>query len=242
MSPELPEIDLDHTALFLDVDGTLLDIAAEPSLVQVPSWLPFTLTDLAARCGGALALVSGRAISSLDQLFVPVQLAAAGCHGAEIRPTPAGAVDLQAAKVPDDLRETFLSLAEGGVLLEDKGATLALHYRAVENPTSVLDHMVAIKDTVAAQGYELVFGKKVVELRPHGVDKGTAIKAFMSLAPFSGRRAVFAGDDTTDNDAFAQLLPYDGLGIAVGARNPLAKYWAPTPGVFRDWIRALHAK
>jgi trehalose 6-phosphate phosphatase len=235
-------------ALFLDVDGTLLTIAPRPDLVRVPPDLPLLLGRLAAQREGAVALVSGRPIAEVDRLLQPWRGAIAGLHGAERRRGDGclAAVDdspaaRDAAAAIDRARPALVMLAArlAGVCLEDKGRTLALHYRdAPERGAAVRE---AAERLVQQSGgvLRLIAGKMVVEVQPRLYGKGGAIAAFMAEAPFYGRRPVFLGDDTTDEDGFAEVNRRGGLSIRIGAAAAtLARYALPSVGAARAWLAA----
>ena len=212
-------------ALFLDVDGTLLDIAETPPDVSVPKSVLGLLERLRQELDGALALVSGRSLDALDLLFRPLVLPAAGQHGLErrgadgtvVRGTPAGAA---LARVR--MRLAGAEQAIPGCLVEDKGATVAVHFRrAPERELVVADR---VDDAVQGLGdqLELVPGKKVLEIRPRGSGKHKVIEAFMAESPFHGRTPVFVGDDRTDEDGFMAVNRWGGHSIRVGADGPSA--------------------
>ena len=210
----------DSWAFFLDVDGTLLDIADAPDLVRVDERLPGLLEAVRRASGGALALVSGRSIADLDQLFAPLKFSAAGLHGAQRR-DPSGrmhqeAADPRLAEVVAGLEEWCA--ARPGTLLEDKGGAVALHYRMA--PASAADARLAVEAAIGRLGddYVLQEGKCVLEIKPAGANKAHAIERFMAVPPFSGRRPVFIGDDVTDEDGFAAVRRIGGVAVAVGRR------------------------
>lgn len=233
-------------ALFLDIDGTLLEIAPRPELVHVPPTLPMLLDRLAARRGGALALVSGRQLTDLDGLFRPWRGAAAGVHGAERRRADGSLVmqhdspaDLAAAAALDRLRPVLADAARllPGVLLEDKGRSLALHYRATpERGPEILD----LARSCVPQNDDclrLIAGKMVVELQPRFYGKDRAIAAFMAEPPFQGRVPVFIGDDTTDEDGFAEVNRLGGVSIRIGGPAPTAAvYSLPSVSAALGWL------
>jgi trehalose 6-phosphate phosphatase len=232
-------------ALFLDVDGCLIDLAEQPEDVVVPAGLIGDLERLSARVGGALALVSGRAIADLDRLFAPLSLPAAGQHGLEWRAAPAGSIE----RVPvdravlDRLVAALTDFATGktGLRVEPKGAAVAIHYR--QAPALGPD-VVAFADTLlaGATGWHALAGKMVVEFKPNGVDKGAAVERFLAQAPFTGRTPLAAGDDVTDEDAFAAALRHDGIALQVGDREPtVANRRLPHPAAMRAWIAHLAA-
>jgi trehalose 6-phosphate phosphatase len=235
-------------ALFLDLDGTLLEIASRPELVTVPEGLPDLLRNLAERHGGALAVVSGRRIAELDRLLQPWRGAAAGIHGAERRggggrlttsgETPA---DTEAAAALDRLRPVLSGLAERmpGVLLEDKSRTLAIHYR--QAPAKAAEIRSAIDRELSEHGgaLRLIAGKMVFELQPRHHGKHAAIAAFLAEKPFCDRVPVFVGDDTTDEDGFAEVNRRGGISIRVGppSTQTAAIYVLPSVSAVLCWLR-----
>jgi trehalose 6-phosphate phosphatase len=208
----------DGDALFLDVDGTLLEIAHHPDAVSVPPPLVAALDHLARRFGGALALISGRSIENLDALFAPLRLPCAGVHGLERRDAAAVVHRDDATALLAPLRAPLADFvrAHAGLLLEDKGQSLALHFRKA--PACASDAEALLRRLISAGGssLELKRGKMVLEVTPGNADKGTAIAAFLQEPPFAGRRPVFIGDDVTDEDGFAVVNAQDGLAIRVG--------------------------
>jgi trehalose 6-phosphate phosphatase len=236
----LPPLDLDRTALFLDIDGTLLDIAPTPEAVFVPPELVADIQRLYARCAGALALVSGRTLETIDHLFAPLRLPAAGAHGTQVRPDPNAQIGHLTRPIPAALRAKFVALADRpGMMIEDKEVTLALHYRLLADRTLSLECVAEVEAMAAEAGFAVLHGKKVLELKPAGTDKGTAIRAFMTKVPFSGRVPLFAGDDVTDGYAFAVLGGLGGIGISVGQTFPGAPYRVDTPEDLRRWLHGL---
>jgi trehalose 6-phosphate phosphatase len=241
--PRLPAADV---ALFLDVDGTLVEIEKEPGAVHVPEQLCQVLAELQLALDGALALVSGRPISQLDRLFSPLRLAAAGLHGLERRHLPARMV--RAEVVPslfDGARQELAHFAarHDGVLLEDKGLTLALHYR---NAPHQQDAAAATAKAIAAASggaLTLLEGKMVFELKPPGYDKGQAIVAFMAESPFTGRRPVFAGDDVTDEAGFAAVAALGGIAIRIGDddRPTAAGHGLADVAATQRWLQGILA-
>lgn len=214
----------DSFALFLDVDGALLDFADTPDGVVVPPQLVARLRELQARLDGALALVSGRRIETLDALFAPLRLACAGLHGLERR--NGDTVVHAPVASPEALarvRATGLQVAAkyDGALVEDKGPAIAFHWRADELAASDFEGLAATA-VMELPGYHLQHGNRVVELKPDGADKGTAIAAFLREAPFAGRTPVFVGDDLTDEHGFEVVNLRGGISILVGAREPSA--------------------
>jgi len=232
-----------RSALFLDVDGTLLEIAPRPELVQVPVGLPSLMIRLSARREGALALISGRPLAQLDRLFQPWQGAAAGLHGLERRRADGildCRVDGNSSAALDRLRPTLAALAADGtgLTLEDKGETLALHYRAAPQREPESRAAVEALHREMASVLRLITGKMVVEFQPRGADKGRAIAAFLAEPPFLGRRPVFVGDDTTDEDGFAEIRRRGGIAVRVGPFGgaTIANYRLPSVEAVLAWL------
>jgi trehalose 6-phosphate phosphatase len=230
-------------AFFLDFDGTLVDIAAVPEAVVVPEDLPAVLTALAAKAGGALALVSGRSVETLDRLLRPVRLPAAGVHGAEIRLPDSAFVTPVAPEVIEIARRAMTELAarHPGLILEDKGVAIALHFRnAPAEASTVLD----VAERAAAEtGRAMVVqqGKMVVELRPSNADKGRALATLMTQRPFAGRRPIAIGDDLTDEPMLAAARALGGVAVRVGSSMPdsAASLHLADPAAVRGWLAAL---
>ena len=241
----LPSHDLRDLAVLLDVDGTILDIAPTPGEVTVPASLRRTLARLARATGGAVALVSGRPLDDLDALFAPLRLPAAGGHGAELRASVDGGAEVKRARpLDDDIRDRLAGIAESapGVLVEDKGYALAVHYRlAPEHEPAVKQAVAAIKADWPREPIEVLPGKAVLEVKPAGFDKGAAVRSLMRHKPFAGRRPIFIGDDTTDESAFAALSEFDGVGFSVGREIPGTAYCFARPSEVRRWLARLSA-
>jgi trehalose 6-phosphate phosphatase len=212
----------DQWALFLDVDGTLVAFADDPGRVSVAPRVVERLADLSRSLGGALALVSGRRIETLDALFAPHRFAAAGLHGLQRRrfgeaapepePPPA-ALESVKAQARAILRERYPD-----ALLEDKGEAIALHWRTMPEAAADLQGF-AMQALARLPGYHLQPGDHVVELRPARGDKGEAIAAFLEEPPFLGRRPVFVGDDLTDEHGFEIVNAQGGVSVLVGDRG-----------------------
>jgi len=227
-------------ALYLDIDGTIVEIAQSPEVVRVPEWLLALLGRLSLKLDGALAFVSGRTLASIDELFAPLKLPAIAMHGAEVRSddehvifAQALALELQRALPP------LLAALEGmrGVRLENKGSVLALHYRGA--PERGRDVLKLAELTLCELGPEfgLLVGKCVVEIRPRHLNKGTALSRLMEQPPFRGRIPIFAGDDSSDEDAFAVVNRLGGISVRVGAPGPsAATYRLPDPDALRAWL------
>ena len=219
-------------ALFLDVDGTLLDIADEPQGVAVPPHLRPDLARLSNALGGALALVSGRTVEELDHLFAPLVLPAAGQHGAEIRLTPAAAVeaartDPALALLVPKVRE--IAAVWPNVEVEEKGAAIAVHFRRAPEAEAYLNRSLGALLDGMGGAVEMLQGKMVRELRDFRHTKGTAVGVFLASPPFIGRRPIFIGDDVTDEDGFQAVEAVGGLAMPVGFHPLIGR-----PPIFAD--------
>lgn len=230
-------------ALFLDVDGTLLDLTNDPAATRADAHMVALLSEIAERLHGALALVSGRSIARLDDLFAPLRLAVAGQHGIERR----GADGRLQAGPPIDARLEAarleleaLTRTLPGLRLEDKGRSLALHFR--QTPQWQTEAQAAVSSLVRRLGpeYHVQPGSMVFEIKARGHTKGTAIAAFCAEPPFVGRTPVFLGDDLTDLDGFNWVDAHGGLSVAVGDRVQ-ARWHLPDPRAVRDWLQGLVA-
>ena len=207
--------------LFLDVDGTLLEIAATPDAVSVDDHLLQLLSEVMHALDGAVALVSGRTIAALDRLFGPQRWPAAGLHGLERRDAR-GRLHRHAPPrhALDEARLHLLYLAARtpGVLLEDKGAAIAVHYRAAPEAEPTLRRVLGEVAGRLAPEYHVLEGKQVFELKPAVATKADAVRAFLRESPFAGRRPIYVGDDVTDLDGFEAVERAGGLSVAVGDR------------------------
>jgi trehalose 6-phosphate phosphatase len=229
--------------LFLDVDGTLLELAPSPGAVIVDHNLLTLLDRLRAAAGGALALVSGRTIADLDRLFGALRLPAAGLHGCERRDA-SGAMHI-APIVRErlaDLRMGLRTLAarHPGLELEDKGAALALHFQGARELEHQLRAEVALLAAPLVPEFALLDGHAVIEIKPSVHTKDSAVSAFMTEEPFSTRTPIFIGDDQTDYGGFAAVRRYGGLAVAVGPRVT-SEWWLPGPNAVRQWLEQLVA-
>ena len=230
----------DDSALFLDVDGTLLDIAPTPQAVSVSPQLIEILEQLQTRLHGAVALVSGRSITTIDALFAPLKLPASGLHGLECR-LPSGAVrtvggDPAALTTAREAAAAFVRTTPG-VVLEDKGLALAIHYRQAPQQERAVKELAQRLVAQFARRLQIQEGKMVVELRPHGADKGTAIDKFITEPPFTGRVPVFVGDDATDEHGFEVVNRLRGISVHVGAvARTAARYSLPTVNDVHRWL------
>lgn len=213
-----PDIALDRAALFLDIDGTVLDLAPTPDRVQVPPALVGTISALAAATEGAIAFVTGRSIANVDRLFRPLRLAAIGGHGAEFRARRGEEIE-RSADMPATIRRWLMSF-DGfapGVVVEDKGSTLAIHFRrAPDAGKRILRALSGQHGALLTADLQILQGKEILEVKPRRFNKGTALRRMMQHAPFAGRVPHFFGDDTTDEDAFRVLPEFGGSGYSVG--------------------------
>lgn len=226
-------------AYFLDIDGTLVDFADSPGAVKLASTLPALVDALYESSGGAVALITGRSIADADRLFARRRLAIAGQHGHERR-SANGDVTLHqvSPKALDPARHTLSAIVarHQELLLEDKGLTLALHYRGAPNLASLAHRVMhAVQDSLGDR-YCVHRGKCVVELAPAGRDKGRAIRAFMREMPFRGKPLVFIGDDVTDEHGFAMVNQLGGDSIKVGPGPTVATWRLPSVSAVLAWL------
>src|SRR5271167_5089911 len=235
-----------NAALFLDIDGTLLDLAVQPDAVSVPEGLVETLARTASNLHGALALVSGRTIDEIDRLFAPLRLRASGVHGAQIRVEPGEPIRIApaASELPAYFR-TALTLALrrfSGILIENKGFSIAVHYRLnpkiASNLRDVLGRLIAAEPW---QGLEIEDAHYAFELKRPTFDKGRPIAQFLTREPFRGRMPIFIGDDTTDESGFAAVTACGGRAYSVGRPRPGAIGFFGAPQTVRDWLAAFVA-
>ncbi len=244
--PAPESIDLEQTALLLDFDGTLVDIATTPAGVDVPPTLRETLKRLFEHCGGALALVSGRSIETLDRLFEGLRLPAIGVHGAEMRMVAGGTTEHRGPQsFAEPVRRQILSLAESDprLFLEDKSFSLALHYRRAPDLESRLKQRVAaILSQHSDDALEILLGKAVIEIKSNQFNKGTAVCELMTVAPFAGRTPLFIGDDITDESVFSILPRLDGIGLSVGRDLSSVQGTFASPEDVRSWLQLLSAQ
>ncbi len=226
-------------ALFLDFDGTLAELAPQPDAVRVPSSLVSTLSALQGQLDGALAIVTGRREADIDGFLSPLILPLASEHGAVYRLGTGERLSVE----PPDLHPVLaaaqaLADRHAGVLVEPKRASVALHYRlAPQMQAECRRVLVAAMQGIA--GVELLEGKCVYEVKPQGVNKGHAIHAFMTQAPFAGRVPVFVGDDVTDEAGFAAVQELGGSAIKVGEGQTQAQYRCLSPAALRGWLASV---
>jgi len=243
VTESLPAFDAGR-AFFLDIDGTLLEIAETPSGVRVDAALIGMIRRLHACSGGAVALISGRRVADIDALFPGLRLPLAGQHGLERR----DAQGVVTSHPPEGVDWPWLkALVKGtfstsrGLLVEDKGLTLAVHFRL--NPAEEDRVTAALRRIVADAGAALSLqpGKCVLEIKPSGRDKGTAIAEFMAEPPFKGRRPVFIGDDVTDEYGFCRVNEMVGDSIKVGEGETAARWRMADVRAVRTWLAGILA-
>jgi len=244
LAPPPAVLRADRHAFFLDLDGTLVEYARSPGAVTIDVELIALLRRLALHTGGALALVSGRSIASLDALLKPLQLPASGLHGFERR----NSTGVQTRHTGPD-RETLvevrrlmgqLAARDPGLALEDKRLAFALHYRRVPHLESAIVAAVSEIALLSGGAMEMQRGAMVVELTPPGMSKAAAVAEFMSERPFEGRRPLCVGDDLTDEPAFEWVNAAGGLSVAVNVTRPTAATaQLRSVGEVRAWLGAL---
>ena len=234
---------LDRVALLLDIDGTLLEMAPTPDAVVVPPTLPGTLRGLHERLSGALALVSGRSLPDMDRIFAPLRLPAVGGHGAEMRLSGGNeAVAAHAPPMNASLKARFIAIAERDplIIVEDKGYSVALHFRLVPHlEEDIYKAVSVVRASLPDAPLEILPGKAVCEIKNAGVTKATGVRELMKHAPFNGRRPIFIGDDVTDESVFAVMPDFKGLSFSVGrhARGVDGVFAAPSD--VRAWLGQL---
>jgi trehalose 6-phosphate phosphatase len=231
-------------ALFLDFDGTLVDIAPSPNAVKVAPGLDELMAQVAWHLNGAVAVITGRPIEAIDKHLKGAVRAVAGVHGAERRTALGHIIQAEIpTSVLDPAREELSRFcrAHPGVRAEDKGISIALHYRNV--PELGPACRAAVDECAAASHGQLerLDGNMVVELKPAAVRKATAMSAYMNEPPFAGRRPVFVGDDLTDESAFVAVSQTNGYGVIVGTRSPTAATSRlPSVAALHAWLTTLN--
>src|ERR1700760_3874647 len=233
----------DECAILLDIDGTLLDLAPTPREVWVPPGLAKTLNRLLARTSGALALVSGRSLNDIDLIFAPAEFPAVGGHGAEMRITVDNeSVATHAPPMDKELKKRLAAIAQlsPGILLEDKGYSLALHYRLAPHAEKAIYEAVSlIRADLPNAPIEVLPGKCVCEIKHSGFNKASGVLELMTHDPFKGRRPVFIGDDVTDETVFAIMPDFDGVAFSVGRRARGVDGHFDAPNDVRDFLSKL---
>jgi trehalose 6-phosphate phosphatase len=232
-----------QSALFLDFDGALVNIAPHPSAVLVPPSLVGILTTAYRRLGGAIAIVSGRCMAEIDMFLAPLVLPVAGEHGAQWRNAEGDSFELDKIAFASDLEPALqaakmLVKQNNSLFLERKTVGFALHYRMAP-ALYTLCWNTLLPLVQHSSKLALIRGKYVMEVVPSAVDKGTAISRFMQLPPFHGRTPLFFGDDVTDEAGFAAVQAVCGYGVKVGAGPTVALHRCPNPAALRAWLEQI---
>jgi trehalose 6-phosphate phosphatase len=234
---------LNQTAILLDIDGTLLDLAPTPREVWVPPGLSKTLNRLLVRTSGALAFVSGRSLNDIDLIFAPDQFPAVGGHGAEMRVgADSESVATHAPPMDKELKRRLAVIAKlsPGILLEDKGYSLALHYRLAPHAEKAIYAAVSlIRADLPNAPIEVLPGKCVCEIKHSGFNKATGVRELMTHEPFKGRRPLFVGDDVTDEAVFSIMPEIGGMAFSVGRRAKGVAGYFDDPSDVRAWLAHL---
>jgi len=233
----VPQLTPRH-ALFLDFDGTLADIAAQPQAVQLDAGVLHDLRALQRSLGGALAIVTGRTLADIDRFLSPLHLPLACEHGAHWRPLPGAAGTATPALALGPVLQAMADLAarHPGLLIERKSAGAALHYRQAPQLQQLCEDTLA-RAVAQVPGAELLAGKCVYEVKPAGTGKGQAIARFLQQPPFAGRVPLFFGDDVTDEAGFACVQSVGGVGVKVGPGSSAARARIESPAAVRAWLR-----
>lgn len=241
MAPD--KLDPNAVALFLDVDGTLLEIMNNPADVSADANLVGLLEACFKSLGGAMALVSGRSVAEVDRMFAPASFPVAGAHGAELRIDGGKIVTVAHDPLPEDALAPIqeLAAAHEGLLLEHKRGGVSLHYRRAPELESECRELVTRVMAEIGDAFRLIAGKMVFEIAPGAYDKGAAIRTFLENPPFTGRIPVFLGDDVTDEDGFRVVNELAGMSIRIGdIERSAARYRLDNVAAVRPWLdRAL---
>jgi trehalose 6-phosphate phosphatase len=241
----LEPIDVARVAVLLDVDGTIVDVAATPQGVVVPSSLLRTLGALHARTDGALALVSGRLVENLDHLFMPLVLPSVGGHGVELRSSACAPLHRRVVELSPTVKKQVVAAAaiDPRIIVEDKGSSLAVHFRLAPDQAQLIKNKIAaIVDRASAEKLEILCGKAVIEIKPQAFNKGTAVRELMRIPPFANRTPLFIGDDVTDESVFAILPELGGIGYSVGRQIAGVCGVFDGPQDVREWLAGLAAE
>ena len=237
LQPPPPLADLPHPALFLDFDGTLVDIAATPEGIAVPAGLPDRIAALSRRLEGRFALVSGRALEDIEGHLGAMAYCRSGSHGVDCRRADGSPLGEALEPLPGPAVAALLAFAEErGLRFENKPHGGALHYRL--HPEAGGPARMFAERLAARHGLEVKAGKSVIELVWPGADKGGAVRAFLREPPFAGATPVFVGDDLTDEDGFAAATSQGGFGVIVGERDDtLARYRLDSVREVHRWLQ-----
>ena len=227
-------------AWFFDIDGTLIEIASSPTSVVVHHDLPNLIAQLYSLSGGAVSLITGRAVTDVAR-FLPISgISVAGQHGLELRMAdgkliPASAVDADFHSIGAALETA--AARHPGLLVEFKGESIALHYRNAPHLAGYAHRLMRSLRERHAPDFAIRKGKRVVELTHHTADKGVALRRLLRTEPFKGRIPVFVGDDVTDESAFAVVNELSGISIKVGPGPTLARWRLGDVTAVREWLR-----
>ncbi|MGH6862415.1 MAG: trehalose-phosphatase [Phyllobacterium sp.] len=243
MAEALPT-DLNGWALFIDIDGTLIDLAPTPTSIEIPPELSLQLLVVSERAAGALALVTGRSIEAVDAMFYPQQFAVAGMHGAEIRSASGALNRKQIDRMSFAHARAALTELAGhwpGLIVEDKGLAIAVHYRQNPGAADAVHARMTSLQAELGREWKLQRGKMVVELHPSGVGKGAAMAGLMADAPFKGKKPLAIGDDLTDEAMFDVANRCDGRSVRVGesAYESAARFKVGSAAEVRRWVAGL---
>jgi trehalose 6-phosphate phosphatase len=242
-APHLLVPPLLETAILLDIDGTLLELKPTPREVFVPEGLSETLNGLLQKTSGALALVSGRSLNDIDLIFAPDQFPVVGGHGAEMRLGSSDeAVAVHAPPLDKELKRRLATIAKlsPGILLEDKGYSLALHYRLAPHAEKAIYEAVSlIRADLPNAPIEVLPGKCVCEIKHSGFTKASGVRELMTHEPFKGRKPLFIGDDITDETVFAIMPDFNGLSFSVGRHAQGVDGEFGSPGDVRNFLAQL---
>jgi trehalose 6-phosphate phosphatase len=235
-----PSLDPSAQAVFLDYDGTLVEIAPTPEEARADPELLLLLELLQERLDGALAIVTGRPIGDIDALLHPLRLTVAALHGLAVRRRDGSAMAAPvSAALLDPVRDAFSAFAaeHPGTRVEDKGLSIALHYRGAPSAGAAAETLAHRLAATSEGALRLQRGKMVAELLPAGTDKGRAITALMEEPPFHARHPVFVGDDVTDEAGFSAVNQQSGTSVRVGCGPTAARFQLRNVGALRDWLR-----
>jgi trehalose 6-phosphate phosphatase len=229
-------------AYFLDLDGTLIEFADAPGGVRVDGDLHLLLEGLHHASEGAVAIITGRSLADVDALFSGIAFPVAGQHGLERRAADGRVVRHPAPPGLDEARRVLTADLDPRIEFEDKGLSLALHYRQAPTLGGYAGRLARRAAESAGPDYAVLSGKQIVELKPAGKDKGVAVREFLAEPPFLGRRPLFLGDDVTDEDGFASVNALAGASIKVGAGPTAARWRLRDVRAVRAWMaRAIAA-
>lgn len=228
-------------ALFLDLDGTLVEIVQHPSLTQASPRLRRLLPKLPPLCGGAVAVISGRRIEEVDRILAPHAFLAAGVHGLERRAPDGSVSSVEPGESLARMRrkvEPFVA-RHRGVWIEDKTTAFAVHYRDRPELEDEVHRFVGELQPHTPADIEILLGNRVFEIKPGASDKGRAIELFMTEPPFAGRTPVFIGDDVTDETGFRSVNALGGISVKVGDAPTIAHWRLSGTGAVLDWLERL---